>query len=179
MKGKDTLYKNGGTKWGRGTGWEGFTKKVAFNLRPKEWCNLARNAEGERHCKQRDCHVQRGREREELLKNSGYWKGSCIRWKWDLGLHPSQNLAMVPAHTMLLHTAVPLSRWVLYPHASAPSRFLANPHSSSTILLGYHFPSPVWLLTPITQHAMQSPVNNNLACIITFVYLFSYLFPCV
>lgn len=142
--------------WGRSIGCEGFTEKVAFKLRPEGWCNLARNAEGERHCKQRDCHVQRGRGRKKLLESSGYWKDSCVKWKWDPGLHPSQNLAMVPnTHHAAPHSCTsvqvsPLPSCLL--PFQIPCKLPLLFHDSAQISLPLSCPA----LCPITQHATQS-----------------------
>lgn len=50
----------------------------------------------------------------------------------------------------------------------------ANSHSSSTILLRNHFPSPDPALRPLIQCVVWFPVNINLTSIIIFVYSLSH-----
>lgn len=138
----------------RGTvGWEDYTEKVALRMWPTGWCNSARNAK-EAHFKQRYWHVQRGRGwKEQQPQSSGYWRDSCILWKLDFGLLPSQHLAMFLAHTTLFHAAQPLPRWVLCPHAFTPSRYPCKLPSSSRIL--------PWLSAPVHSAPYSPPLTST------------------
>lgn len=139
-------------------GWGGFIEKVALELRPKGWCNLAGNAK-RKHIRSRGTGMCKGAEAgRRSSPRDGFWKGFLYRINLRPRGAPMSGLVMFPTHASLFHTAKPLPS----PLPDPP----ANSHTSSMILLRNHFPSPAWAPGRITR----SPAIINLACTRIFVY---------